>query len=116
MLRTKQFMIAATVFFATPTFGAHKDVISKDFDLKPGGKLTMNVDRGSIRISPASSDRVSITVTRELTRGSEKKAREAFDLHRVEIEQTGAGVRVFSEKPNRFRSWRNPLNNMRVEY
>ena len=44
--------------------------MTKTFPIKPGGKLVMNVDRGSIHITTSVSDRVEVKVTRELKNSS----------------------------------------------
>ena len=57
------------------SYSAPKDILEKSFEVKPGGKLAMEVDRGSIRVTTSESDRVQVHVVRELRRASESKAR-----------------------------------------
>jgi len=103
--------------FAVSLFAANKDVIEQSFNVKPGGKLTMVVDRGSIQISTSDSDKVEVRVVREVKRGSQSKARELFDLHKVEFNHNGDNVDVRAENPHKFRAFRkDPFNNLQVEY
>src|SRR5215467_11040852 len=53
---------------------AEQDLITKTFPVKAGGKLILNVDRGSVHISTSDSDKVDIKVTRELKNGSTAEA------------------------------------------
>lgn len=91
---------------------AEQDIINKSFDAKAGGTLSMNVDRGSIKILTGNSDKVEIEVVRELKRASAEKAKEAFERHQIEFGQDGDTVRIEADNGG----LRNLFNNLQVEY
>lgn len=92
---------------------AEQNVINKSFNANAGGTLSMNVDRGSIKIVTAGSDKVEIEVVRELKRDSGEKAREIFEQHQIDFTQDGDTIRIEADNNGGFRTL---FNNMRVEY
>jgi putative adhesin len=82
-------------FASIATLGAAvEDTIKKDFQVKPGSKLVVAVDRGSIEVKPANGDHVEIEVKRKLDKVSESQAQEIFRDHEVTLSQEGDEVRV----------------------
>src|SRR5882762_7179383 len=74
--------------------GAVEDRINKEFQVKPGSKLVVAVDRGSVDVKSADTDRVAIEVKRKLDKVSEAQAREIFRDHEVTLAQDGDEVRI----------------------
>lgn len=103
------------IICASPVFAGPKDAQRQSFEVKPGGRLHMEVDRGKILITSGKTDRVEVTVHRELSRGSQKQAQEVFDQHKVEIDQNGSDVTIHAASPA-WKGWRNPFNRLNVEY
>lgn len=96
---------------------AEPDTIEKAFTVKPGGKLVMKVDRGSIRVNAAEGDKVQVKVVRELRKGSDRTARDIYAQHKIEMAQDGDVVSIVAERGNVRRTWfSDPLNQLRVEY
>jgi DUF4097 and DUF4098 domain-containing protein YvlB len=110
----KAFLFTAMLL---PAFAvlAEQDVINKTFDVKPGGRLHMDLDRGGVKILTSKSDKVEIEVVRELKRGSVEQAREAFEKHQIEFSQDGNNVEIQSNTKG-FNPLKNLFNNFRVEY
>jgi DUF4097 and DUF4098 domain-containing protein YvlB len=99
------------------SYAAPKDILEKSFDVKPGGKLMMQVDRGSIHVTTSESDRVQVHVVRELKRASESKAREVYASHQVNIEQDGDTVEIRADHPRKFHLFKkDPFNDLQVAY
>ena len=73
---------------------AVEDTIFKDFQVKPGTKLVVAVDRGSIDVKASDADHVEIEVKRKLDKVSEADAQEIFRDHEVTLAQEGDEVRV----------------------
>ena len=69
---------------------ARADVVRKSFDVAPGGKLTVDTDRGSIEVRASGAGKVDVEVTRE---GSE-----AEDL-KLDFAQSGNDVTVRGTDP-----------------
>lgn len=111
--------LPAALLLAGSALAAPKDVIDKSFSVKPGGKLVMNVDRGSIKIAASNSDQVQINVVRELRKGSDQTAKEIYEQHKIEMTQSGNEIVVRAERPQGARGilgWNNPFNQLRVQY
>jgi DUF4097 and DUF4098 domain-containing protein YvlB len=95
---------------------AAQDVITKTFPVKAGGKLNMNVDRGSIHITTSDSGQVEVKVTRELKRSSDAEARKVFDQHKIEMSSTDNEVKIEAQNPQKFHGFSKPLNRLQVDY
>jgi DUF4097 and DUF4098 domain-containing protein YvlB len=92
-----------------------QDVITKAFPVKAGGKLVMNVDRGSIHITTSDSDQVAVRVTRELKNSSEADAKKVLEQHKIEMSSTDNEVRI--ETPQKLHPFNNKLiNRLQVDY
>jgi DUF4097 and DUF4098 domain-containing protein YvlB len=109
--------LCAAASLSLESWAANKDVMERTFEVTPGGHLEMQVDRGSIHISSSESDTIKVRVIRELKRASQKAAEEVYELHKVDITQSGNTVRVESQNPQKFRIFRkDPFNRLQVEY
>jgi len=98
------------------TAKAEQDVITKTFPVKAGGKLIMNVDRGSIHITTSDSDKVDVRVTRELKPSSDAEARKVFEQHKIEMSSSDNEVKIEAQNPQKFLGFKNPFNRLQVEY
>jgi len=83
-------LLAATV--------ARADVVERTFDVRPGGKLTLDTDIGSVEVRSAPGNQVQVRVEREVRSGSDKD----FELN---FEQRGDDVLVEGEKPGSSWGW-----------
>jgi DUF4097 and DUF4098 domain-containing protein YvlB len=116
--------LASLTLAAATTFAAEQDVITKSFTAKPGDTLHMRVDRGSIKVLTADTDKVDVKVVRELKRGSESEAREAYEKHKINIAQDGNTIRIEADNPSAgvrtgflfWKSIKSPFQNLHVEY
>ena len=80
MKQTHKLLLIAALFTAgAVSVQAEEDVITKTFAMKPGGKLVMNVDRGSIHITTSDSEKVEVRIKRELKDASAAEAKQAAD-------------------------------------
>ncbi len=105
-------LLAGSALFAK----AEQDVITKSFPVKSGGKLIMNVDRGSIHITTSDSETVVVRVTRELKDSSDAEARKVLEQHKIEMSSTDNEVRIEARAPEKLFGFRNPFNRLRVDY
>ncbi len=85
---------------------ANVEKTEQKYPVKPGGKLTIDADLGSIHITSWTNDEVDVTVEKRLTGLSEDRARDAFEDVEVEISNQENDVRVQVEKKRRFGSSR----------
>jgi hypothetical protein len=112
----KSLGLPAALLLASSVIAGPQETIEKSFSAKPGGKLVMNVDRGSIKVVTGSSDKVEVKVVRELRKGTDAKAKEVFAEHKIEMSQNGDEVAIKAERPSRTFGWRDIFNQLRVEY
>src|SRR3954470_14948674 len=80
---------------------AGPDVMTKQFPIKAGGKLVMNVDRGSIHITTSDSDKVDIKITRELRDASAAETKRVLEQHKIEFTSTDNEVKIEATSPHR---------------
>src|SRR5262245_34550791 len=78
---------------------ADQDVITKSFPVKAGGKLIVNVDRGSLHITTSDSDKVDVKITRELKRASNAEAKKVLEEHKINLTSTENEVRIEAQNP-----------------
>ena len=88
--------ILVSIALLQPTLAADSsaDMIQKTFPAKPGDRLVIQTDRGSITVSGSDRTDVSIEVSRKVKGGSEKKARELLDRHTVEMSASQGTIRL----------------------
>ena len=72
------------------------DNIKKSFQVEPGGHLTLDVQFGSIEVSPSEGKEVNIEVIRKVKTSDPKKAEEILKSHQVDFKQAGNDVMVKS--------------------
>ncbi len=77
---------------------------SKTFSVAPGGKLTMKVDRGEIRVTGGDANSVEVRVTREVTKARPDDAEKLIKEHRIELRQNGNEISVMAEAPASLRN------------
>jgi DUF4097 and DUF4098 domain-containing protein YvlB len=71
--------------------------LQNTFDVSPGGKLVVAVDRGSVDVKTTEASQVAIEVTRRLDQFTDAQAAEVFNDHVVTFSHTGNEVRVHAE-------------------
>jgi DUF4097 and DUF4098 domain-containing protein YvlB len=76
---------------------------SHTFTVSPGGHLTMNVDRGDVRIVGADQNTVEIHVTREVSNASDTEAAQFLKDEHVVLAQTGNDIAITAENPSNWR-------------
>jgi len=92
-------------------------VDNKTFTVTPGGRLVMDVDRGSIEVTTGAGDKVDIEVTRTARSGSERDAERLFDDHHISMEQQGNTVTIQAElQRGGRRIWGSDSWRLNVEY
>jgi DUF4097 and DUF4098 domain-containing protein YvlB len=109
-------LVSALFAVCVPGAKAEEDVITRTFPAKAGGKLTMNVDRGSIHVTTSDSDRVQVRITRELKSASTAEAKKVFEQHKIELTSTANEVKIEAKAPEKFSSFRNPFSRLQVDY
>lgn len=108
-------LLACTLALATSRLAALETTTNQIFQVSPGGRLLMEVDRGSIELTTADNNAVGVTVIREVKRASEPQAREILASHQLAFEQQGNTVIVRAKSP-KDRSWNGRGPQLSVRY
>ncbi len=81
------------------------DTLNHSFPVDPGGRLVLDVDRGSVEVQGVeNASSVVVEVTRKASARSEARARELLEDHQVEFSQDGTVVEV-KGRSSRASSW-----------
>ena len=93
------FLPSAGLLSAALAFAASdvEDRLHESFQVKAGGKLVIEADRGSIEVKSAEAEQVAIEVFRKVGRESEAKAQEILKNHEIKFSRDGDTVRVRAE-------------------
>jgi hypothetical protein len=81
---------------------------SRSLIVAPGGKLTMDVDRGEVRILGADQNTVEVQVDREVTRASDADAAKILKDEHVVLTRNGNEISLSAQEPlglRRFSFW-----------
>jgi DUF4097 and DUF4098 domain-containing protein YvlB len=111
-----KWLVLALLAAGAVTANADQDVITKSFAVKAGGKLSLNVDRGSIHITTSDSDKVDVKITRELKQASSNEAKRVFEQHKIELTSKDNEVKIEAENPQKRFGFNNPFNRLQVDY
>jgi DUF4097 and DUF4098 domain-containing protein YvlB len=76
----------------------------------------MNVDRGSIHITTSDSDKVDVTITRELKHVSTSEAKKVFEEHKIELASTENEVKIETLNRQKTLALNKAFNWLRVDY
>jgi len=101
-------LIAIAVLSASlAAYAETEERLNKSFQAQPGGQLVVDVDFGSIEVTPSDGSEITVDVVRKIHRGGDKAAEEAFLKDRpVTISQDGNTLTVRSRSDNKSWSWR----------
>src|SRR5215831_13017048 len=117
MKQTQKMLLTAALFTAGAlSVRAEEDIITKTFAMKPGGKLVMNVDRGSIHITTSDSEKVEVKITRELKDSSAADAKRVFEQHKIEFTPRDQELKIEVTSPQASSGLKKLFSRMQVEY
>src|SRR5438093_12753142 len=104
------FALALTASAAT------EENIFRQLDVTPGGKLVVDVDFGTINVTPGADDKVVIEAYRKIDFGDEAKEKEYFAAAPVAISQDGNVVTVRARRAKSEGFWSFGLSEMDGRY
>jgi len=90
--------------------------IEKTFQVKAGGHLVIEADRGPIEINTSDRNEVVVQVRRKISNGSAQKAAELFEAHVVTFDQDGDRISVRAHIKDEARHLDRGFQNFQVEY
>lgn len=104
------------VMLTTARLCALEFTTNQVFQVSSGGRLVMDLDRGSIEVTTSDHPTVAITVVREVKRGSDRTAQEIIDNHQLTFSQDGSTVLVKAKMAkNPLQSWWGPSLSVRYQ-
>src|SRR5438445_3824133 len=104
-------LLAASTLVASDV----EDRLTQSYQVKPGGKLAVEADRGSIEVKSADGEQVAIEVLRKVSREGRARAEEVLKNHEVKFTQNGDTVQVGAELNSGWAShWRDKGKNLQV--
>ncbi len=106
-------LLAASTLVASDV----EDQLTRSYQVKPGGTLAVEADRGSIEVKSANGDQVAIEVLRKVSGESRDRAEEILKNHQVKFSQDGDTVQVRAELDKGWNSnWRDKGRNLQVRF
>jgi hypothetical protein len=88
---------------------AAQEDIQRTFSVRPGGRLIMDVEPGSIEVKTTSDTRIVVDVFRKVEGAGDTRAEEILRQHEVNFEQQGNDLMIRAKFPHEnFRLWRRP--------
>lgn len=72
---------------------------SQSFDVAPGGKLTMNVDRGDVRITVSDENVATVHVTRNIKNATDSEAALILKDEDLMLDQRGREISITAQNP-----------------
>lgn len=111
-------LAAFTLAIAVPRLHADiEEVRTNSFPVAPGGRLVMEVDRGSIDVQGTQDASVQVVVTRKAVARSDARARELLEAHEVKCRHDGNQVEVRARMLREsWGSWFRGGQNLQVRY
>src|SRR5262249_42346793 len=83
--------------------------IQRTFSVRPGGRLMMDVEPGSIEVKTTNDSRIVVDIFRKVERAGDYRAEEILRQHEVNFEQQGNDLMIRAKFPHEyFRLWRRP--------
>ncbi|HEY2934799.1 MAG TPA: DUF4097 family beta strand repeat-containing protein [Acidobacteriota bacterium] len=89
--------------------------VNRTFQVRPGGKLTVESDLGSIQVKSTSSDRVDVEVIRKVNARDDAEADKILRDLDLQITQSGSDVQVRAKLPRHF-GWDNWGRHLRLAF
>jgi len=86
---------------AQSTFTSTDDAetIIRSFTVEPGGRLSVDTDRGDIQVVTSDRNTVEVTVKREVSHASESEISQILKNHQVTLVQNGNEIQVRARSP-----------------
>jgi len=110
-------IVAASTVLAASALSAEPapEVFHKVLPASPGGRLTIEADRGSIEVAGGSENRIEVEVLRKVMRGNARKAAELLERHKVELTEDAEGFHLVADLEGEDRwSFRGPYLEVQI--
>jgi hypothetical protein len=118
-----QFQFTLALFALSLTFvsplarAATEDNLEKTFAVTPGGKIILDIDRGSIDVTSGNGSDVKVEVFRKVSARTKSKEQEILREHQINFQQEGNTVTVrASGKNDSFKLWNSDRTRFEFRY
>ena len=96
---------------------AVEDNIERSFQVAPGGRLTVDSDRGSIEIRTADRDQVDVKIERKVKRGGKWSVEEVLEDFAITFDHSNDGVTIRAKYDQKnTRQWSRERNRLGVKF
>jgi DUF4097 and DUF4098 domain-containing protein YvlB len=108
----------SVIFLAATVYGDYSDSSIFHFDVKPGGRLTIESDLGSVDVRSSDNNRVAVEIYMRVDIRNEGRAREIMDDFRVDFDQEDNEIIVYADyrRKSGWNFWEKDRNRLRVEF
>ncbi len=109
-------ILGVVIFAGIDVIAAQKKYLEKEFDVNPGGLLTLDSDRGSVLVETNANNKVSVRVTLKADTRDKDRAKEIFEDFDIDFDQDGDNITIEADykRGSNFRGWNK--NNIHVEF
>ena len=90
--------------------------IEKSFQVTPGGRLTVDSDRGAIEVRTADNDRVDVKIERKVKKNGEWSVEEVLEDFAITFDHSDDGVTIRAKYDKKNRQWKQERNRLRVKF
>ena len=93
--------------------------IEKTYNVNPGGRLTVNLDIGTVDVQTAAQDKVAVIVTKKAKGQLDRQVQEALADFKVTFDSSHSGVSIrgkFQRGRNYWRYWKRQLNQLDLRF
>jgi hypothetical protein len=101
---------------ASTTQAMVQDAITRHLTVAPGGRLVMNVDRGSIEVKTVDGNEALVRAYRKVNKFWKKSGDEVLQRHHVEITQVGNDIHVDATFDRPHWTWHRSNDDLTVRY
>ncbi len=106
------FIITFFLLTAAVASAAIEETISKSYTVRPGGKLTVDSNRGSIKVEGKRGDSIDVEIIQNVRSSNKKTIKDILDNFQVRFDQDGNDLSIKAEyKRNGIRGLFNRLSN-----
>jgi hypothetical protein len=103
-------------FSGIVALAGQKEYLDKEFDVHPGGLLTLDSDRGSVIIETNTNNKVLVEVTLKADTRDKDRAREIFDDFVIDYDQEGDNITIEADYERAGNFWGIGKNRLQVEF
>jgi len=115
-LYVNMLIMLLVAFLSIGAVAGQKTYIEKEFEVNPGGLLTLDSDRGSVIVETNTENKVLVEVTLKADTRSKDRAQEIFEDFDIDFEQEGDDVFIEADYKYDRNFWGKDRNRLHIEF